>query len=157
VQWRVRDISQRGDFSCVETEPVSTKIEYPRLRFVLARAESGELRDCGCYCFDGRKWVLLYSTRGTPTGWEQLGFGEPPAPTKPDWSTAHPRAAGGCLTVFSLPFVLAGIGLFLVALGLLIPPDKRYAPGFVLPAVGLVFLVPGLALLVGALRRDRRR
>jgi len=60
------------------------------------------------------------------------------------------QAAG--LLLFSLPIVLCGVFLALVGFGLIPPMGETYAPGWVLAAVGLVFLAPGFAMMAGALR-----
>ena len=60
------------------------------------------------------------------------------------------QAAG--LLLFSLPIVLSGGFIALVGFGLMPPMGEKYAPGWVLAAVGFVFLVPGLAMMAGGLR-----
>ncbi|MDO8547147.1 MAG: hypothetical protein Q7R68_07275 [Nitrospirales bacterium] len=74
VQWHVRGITQKAAFYCVEAEPVPATVGYPRFRFVLGRAQSGELGDHGCYCLDNGAWNLLYTTPNTSSDWRALGF-----------------------------------------------------------------------------------
>lgn len=74
VQWQVLEITQQGGFYCVEAEPVPAAVGYPRFRFVLGRAPSGDLCDHGCYCLDNGRWSLLYTTPNTSGDWRALGF-----------------------------------------------------------------------------------
>jgi hypothetical protein len=73
-------------------------------------------------------------------------------PPKADWNKTHPRSAGGCMVLFGLPFALSGAYMVLVALRVAPPPGRVDAPLWVVFAAGVVFLVPGLAILVAGLR-----
>ena len=74
VQWQVLEITQRAGFYCVEAEPIPATVGYPRFRFVLGRAESGQFLDLGCYCLAKGAWSLLYTTPNTSSDWKALGF-----------------------------------------------------------------------------------
>ena len=74
VQWHVREITQQAGLYCVEAEPIPATVGYPRFRFVLGRAESGQFLDLGCYCLAKGAWSLLYTTPNTSSDWKALGF-----------------------------------------------------------------------------------
>src|SRR6266498_211930 len=163
VRWHARSVTRKANFTCIEAEPVPPTVGYPRFRFVLERAASGEMRDLGCYCLDRGAWSLLYTTPGTTGEWQRLGFGPPSAapsadesekrpsvPPKAEWSKTHPRAAGGCLALFGLPFVLGGLCTILTKSRAL-PSDPRDAPPWIIFAAGIAFLVPGLAFFSAGL------
>ena len=76
VRWEIRDIKHQADFYCVEAEPVPPTVGYPRFRFVLGRTKAGVWQDQGCYCLNGKKWDLLYTTPDTSDAWRTLNFDE---------------------------------------------------------------------------------
>lgn len=80
------------------------------------------------------------------------GFDQPPPPFRRTESGAvELRQGGGCLALFGLPFLLAGVFLLLGSLGLVPVKDEFQHPltGRVPAAAGLVFLTAGGALLFG--------
>lgn len=81
------------------------------------------------------------------------GFDQPPPPFRRTESGAvELRQGGGCLALFGLPFLLAGVFLLLGSLGLVPVKDEFQHPltGRVPAAAGLVFLTAGGALLSDA-------
>ena len=74
VHWHVREVMNRGGYVCVEAEPEPSTVGYPRFRFVLRESPGGKWTDHGCYCLDGGKWSLLYTSPGTVKDWQSLGF-----------------------------------------------------------------------------------
>lgn len=78
VRWDIRDIKQEARFYCVEAEPVPPTVGYSRFRFILGPTTAGALQDHGCYCLDGGKWQLLYTTPETSDAWRTLKFDEAP-------------------------------------------------------------------------------
>jgi hypothetical protein len=74
VEWRIKDITGKSGYFCVEAEPVPPTVGYPRFRFVLARGPGQKFRDLGCYCLDRGLWCLLYTAPDTAGEWKKLGF-----------------------------------------------------------------------------------
>ena len=74
VVWEVRAVVSRGEFHCVEAEPHPSTVGYARFRFVLRQADDGSFLDHACFCLDGERWLLLFTSPGTSTDWKQLAF-----------------------------------------------------------------------------------
>ena len=59
------------------------------------------------------------------------------------------KSGGGCLTVFGLPFLAAGLFMLLIALGVSGVPMDGDLPPVVLALMGIVFTGVGTALMFG--------
>ena len=67
-----------------------------------------------------------------------------------DLRNIGPRKAGGCLALFALPFVFAGVITVLIAFGVI--SARLGGPRWIVGVAGVAFLVPGLAMLGLGLR-----